>query len=104
MIPLSRVCQEVPGVTEDDLRRWLAQDWVRPDREAGEPAFREIDIARIRLIRELHVELQVEEPTVPIVLGLLDQLYSTRHQLRLVLEKLDARARQTLAEALAELP
>jgi chaperone modulatory protein CbpM len=104
MIPLSRVYEVVPGVTEDDLRRWLAQDWVRPENAAGEPAFHEIDIARIRLIRELHVELQVEEPTVPIVLSLLDQLYATRHQLRLVLEKLDAEARQTLAEALTAAP
>ncbi len=104
MIPLSRVCLEVPGVSEDDLRRWLAQDWIRPERQSGEPAFQDIDIARIRLIQELHVELQVEEPTVPIVLKLLDQLYATRHQLRLVLEKLDADSRQSLAASLKDAP
>jgi chaperone modulatory protein CbpM len=104
MIPLSRVCEEVPGLTEDDLRRWLAQDWVRPERKAGEPAFHAIDIARIRLIRELHVDLQVEEPTVPIVLSLLDQLYATRHQLRVVLETLDAESRQTLVQTLTDTP
>jgi chaperone modulatory protein CbpM len=101
MITLRTVCEKVPGVTEEDLRRWLDQDWVRPERQAGEPAFREIDVARIRLIRELHAELEVEEPTLPLVLSLLDQLYDTRRQLRLVLATLDGPARQTVADALA---
>jgi len=101
MITIRTICEAVPGVTEDDLRRWLAQDWVRPERRAGEPAFREIDVARIRLIRDLHAELEVEEPTLPLVLSLLDQLYATRRQLRLVLETLDAPVREGLAEVLA---
>jgi chaperone modulatory protein CbpM len=101
MITLRTVCEEVPGVTEADLRRWLDQDWVRPERLTGEPIFREIDVARIRLIRELHAELEVEEPTLPLVLSLLDQLYDTRRQLRLVLASLDAPARQSVADALA---
>jgi chaperone modulatory protein CbpM len=101
MTTLLSVCEAVPGVTEAELRRWLEQDWVRPNRHEGEPDFREIDIARIRLIRELYIELEVEEPTLPLVLSLLDQLYATRHQLRLVLDTLDADTRATLARALA---
>jgi chaperone modulatory protein CbpM len=101
MISLRTVCEEVPGVTEADLRRWLEQDWVRPEHREGAPAFREIDVARIRLIKELHIEFQVDEPTLPLVLSLLDQLYATRRQLRLVLETLDPPARQTVAETLA---
>jgi chaperone modulatory protein CbpM len=101
MISLQSVCAAVPGLTEEDLLRWLEQDWVRPERRAGEPAFREIDVARIRLIRELHMDFEVDEPTVPLVLSLLDQLYATRRQLRLVLETLDPPARQTVVETLA---
>jgi len=100
MITLQTVCETIPGLTEADLRHWLAQDWVRPDQRAGEPAFREIDVARIRLICELHQDLEVEEPTVPLVLSLLDQLYATRRQLRLVLEALDEPVREKLGSVL----
>ena len=101
MITLRRVCEVVPGLTEADLLHWLEQDFVRPERHAGEPAFREIDIARIRLIRELHTELDVTEPALPLVLSLLDQLYATRRQLRLVLDALDPQTRQHLATTLS---
>jgi chaperone modulatory protein CbpM len=100
MITLHSVCEKVPGVTEAELRHWLEQDWVRPVRSDGEPAFQEIDVARVRLILELHTELEVEPPTVPLILSLLDQLYATRRQLRLVLEALDPPVRASLAEVL----
>jgi chaperone modulatory protein CbpM len=101
MTTLLSVCEIVPGLTEAELRHWLEQDFVRPERRGGEPSFREIDIARVRLIRELQAELEVEEPTLPLVLSLLDQLYATRRQLRLVLDALEPPARQTLAAVLS---
>ncbi len=101
MISIDRVCEAVPGLTEAELRRWLAQDWVRPVRQAGQPAFRDIDVARIRLILELHTQLEVEEPTVPLVLSLLDQLHATRRQLRLVLDALDDASRAAVASKVA---
>jgi hypothetical protein len=52
MITISSVCAIVPGLTEADLRLWLEQDFVRPERRGGELSFREIDVARVRLIRE----------------------------------------------------
>ncbi len=100
MITLQTVCAAIPGLTEAELRRWLDQDWIRPDRHRGEPAFRDIDLARVRLIAELHLALEVEEPTVPLVLSLLDQLYATRRQLRLVLEALEPPVRAEVAERL----
>ncbi len=105
MITLQTVCRTIPGLTEAELRRWLAQDWVRPVRRAGEPEFRDIDVARIRLILELHTELEVEEPTLPLVLSLLDQLYATRRQLRLVLDALDEPTRASIVgQVVATLP
>jgi hypothetical protein len=46
---------------------------VRPDGNAGHYEFREIDVARVRLIQELRNELQINEAALPIVLSLLDQ-------------------------------
>jgi chaperone modulatory protein CbpM len=101
MIGLSEVCAQVPGLAEEQLRAWLAEDWVRPLRRDGDFAFRDVDVARIRLILDLHREMDVELPTVPLVLSLLDQLFATRHQLRLVLEMTDPPFRERLAEVLA---
>ncbi len=101
MITLQTVCASIPGLTEAELRRWLDQDWIRPDRLGGEPSFRDIDMARARLIAELHLALEVEEPTVPLVLSLLDQLYATRRQLRLVLDALEPPVRAEVAERLS---
>jgi chaperone modulatory protein CbpM len=102
MIGLSEVCAQVPGLAEEQLRVWLAEDWVRPLRRDGDFAFRDVDVARIRLIMDLHREMEVELPTVPLVLSLLDQLFATRHQLRLVLEMTDSPFRERLAEVLAK--
>ena len=96
MITIQTVCASVPGLTEPLLQEWLAADWVRPEMEGGEPAFGEIDVARVRLILELRTVLEVDEPTLPLVLSLLDQLYATRRQLRLVLEMLDGDGREVL--------
>ena len=88
MITLQTVCETIPGLTEADLRHWLAQDWIRPDQRAGD-----------RLFQVSPFELD-EEPTVPLVLSLLDQLYATRRQLRLVLEALDEPVREKLGSVL----
>ena len=53
---------------------------------AGEPArrravFSELDVARLGLICDLRHDLAVEEETLPLVLSLLDQVYTLRRQL-----------------------
>lgn len=102
MIGISAVIAEVPGLSEAELRVWLAEDWVRPVLHQGEPAFGDIDLARIRLILDLHRELAVEPPTVALVLQLLDQLFATRRQLRCALELLEPPMRERFAELLRQ--
>jgi chaperone modulatory protein CbpM len=103
MITLSGVTQRVRGVDVETLQVWIAQDWVRPQRQAGEPVFEEIDIARVRLIVELRDELEVAEPAIPVVLSLLDQLHASRARMRALLAAMeqagtDARVRDVLAQ------
>jgi len=86
MITITTVCATVPGLTEADLWHFVEAEWVRPARQDDKPIFSEADLARIRLIQDLRTTLEVEEPTLPLVLSLLDQLYATRRQLRLLLE------------------
>jgi chaperone modulatory protein CbpM len=83
---LEAVIALLPEVAAPELGDWIARGWVLP---AGEPpawSFAEIDVARIRLIHDLRHMLGVEEETLPLVLGLLDQVYDLRHCLHAVLE------------------
>jgi chaperone modulatory protein CbpM len=85
MIPIDRLLQHVAGVSAGELRRWVEQDWVRPDgAEDASPDswwFHDIDVARLRLIVELRDDMGVDETALPVVLSLLDQLYETRRQM-----------------------
>ncbi len=55
---------------------------MRPDGAQGQWRFQDIDVARIRLIVELRDVLEIDEPALPTVLSLLDQLYGLRRQMR----------------------
>jgi chaperone modulatory protein CbpM len=82
MITIDVLVAQVSGLTRDDLERWISNQWVRPDRQASGYVFREIDVARVRLIREMRDEMEVNEAALPVVLSLLDQLYDLRRHIR----------------------
>lgn len=105
MIGIEVLVTQLPGLRRQDLERWIAYEWVRPDGVAGHYEFRAIDVARIRLIRELRDEMQVNEEALPVVLSLLDQLYDLRRRMRelgnAVGRTVPGEIRQSLAEDLA---
>jgi chaperone modulatory protein CbpM len=82
MISIELVLTLVSGVQRPDLERWIVHRLVLPDSAAGSYVFREIDVARVRLIRELRDDMLVNEEALPIVLSLLDQLYEVRRMMR----------------------
>jgi chaperone modulatory protein CbpM len=83
MRTLSEVVVTVGRVDRVELHRWVELGWVQPHRQAGaEPAFSDLDVARVCLICDLRHDLAVEEETVPLVLSLLDQLYAMRRQMK----------------------
>ncbi|HEX3347741.1 MAG TPA: hypothetical protein VHS58_06525 [Acetobacteraceae bacterium] len=91
MMRIAAVVAVVGGIGEPDLRDWIARGWVAPEPFPPEDfVFAEIDVARIRLIRDLRVAMGVEVETVPLVLDLLDQVYTLRRTLRAVTAVLDA--------------
>jgi chaperone modulatory protein CbpM len=82
MMTLSEVILTVSRVDRVELSRWVELGWVAPDRhEPEEPVFSEVDVARVCLICDLVHDMAVEEETMPLVLSLLDQVYSLRRQL-----------------------
>ncbi len=94
MISFDTIRIEFTDLDADELGRWIAAELVRAEGPAGAWAFQEIDVARIRLIRELRRELEIEERSLPVVLSLMDQLYDLRRRM--------ARLNAAMAEVPAE--
>jgi chaperone modulatory protein CbpM len=98
---MTRACDDVAafqqvarecGVAVEQLTIWVERSWVRPDRAGGSVTFTDADRARLRMIVEFQRDLEIDDGTMPVVLGLLDRLYAARAQLR------------DIAAAVAELP
>lgn len=88
MFSLQQVVTEV-GVTETDLQLWIEQRWVLPHKREDGFVFDDVDMARARLIRELRVDLMVNEEAIPVVLSLLDQVHALRRALTRVNSAID---------------
>jgi chaperone modulatory protein CbpM len=102
MISIELVMTRISGLQRPDLDRWIMHRLVLPDSTAGDYVFREIDIARIRLIQELRDDLQVNEEALPVVLSLLDQLYDVRRRLRELGNALGKSASEDLRRSLLQ--
>ena len=68
---------------EAELTSWITRGWVLPDPASAAAGsaqweFHDIDIARVRLIHDLHRAMAIDEATMPLVLSLLDQIYDLR--------------------------
>ena len=94
------VVAQMPGLQRPDLERWVLNEWVKPDEGYGEYEFREIDVARARLIRDLRDDMEVNEEALPVVLLLLDQVYDLRRRMHDISEAID---HTVPAEVLADL-
>lgn len=105
MSEIERVCRIVGDVEAADLERWIEESWVLPAREGGSYVFQEVDVARVRLIVNLRRDCAIDEEAMPVVLGLLDQLYALRRQLKAItaaLEALPPDLREAIARRLGE--
>ena len=78
MITLDLLVARFPALDQAQLQEWIAEGMLRA--EPG-PSFTEIDVARIALIVELRNELALDDAALPVVLSLLDQLYTLRREL-----------------------
>ena len=90
MIGIDGLIRMIAGLQEAELRRWIDERWVRPEAMSGGYVFREVDVARVRLIVELRQELAIDDEALPVVLQLLDQVYALRRRLRAMSEAIDA--------------
>ena len=82
MMRFTAVVALFPDLRETELQAWVERGWVRPEGTEPDWVFQEIDVARVRLIRELRNDLGIDDETLPVVLSLIDQLYAARRQMR----------------------
>lgn len=78
-----------------ELRHWVSEGWVRPVQSDDGPLFDGLDLARIRLIRDLRTEMSLPTDAVPMILSLLDQVHGLRHELRALAEAIDRLPKET---------
>ena len=86
MIGIDELVGRFAELDRAELSRWIERRWIVPEacREADREIwlFREVDVARVELILDLRREFTSDEETLSLVLGLLDQVYSLRRQMR----------------------
>lgn len=69
-------------LTADRLERWMQDGWINPRREDDQTVFDDLDRARANLICHLLDDLDLQEEAMPVILSLLDQVYSLRGEMR----------------------
>jgi chaperone modulatory protein CbpM len=82
MIALDSLLRQIHGLRQAELEEWIEARWVLPERVASGYVFHEVDVARVYLIVELRHDLMVDVDAMPVILGLLDQVYALRGRLR----------------------
>jgi chaperone modulatory protein CbpM len=64
------------------LNFWIEEQWLLPRASGRALQFSDADLARARLIRDLKLDLGVNDEGVAIILHLLDQLHGLRSLVR----------------------
>src|SRR3954468_10553222 len=91
MIGAAELVRRFAELDRAELARWIERRWIVPEPHPVEDSaesgaetwlFHEVDIARVELILDIRREFTVDEETLSLVLGMLDQIYSLRRQMR----------------------
>jgi chaperone modulatory protein CbpM len=81
MMAIDDLLAAIPTLLRSDLDRWISEELIAPEQNAGALSFSEMECARVRLICTLTYELDIDSGALPVVLSLVDQLYDTRQRL-----------------------
>jgi chaperone modulatory protein CbpM len=80
-------------VDDETLDQWVEAGWLTQHQNSSGQRFSDVDFARARLIRDLQ-DLGVNDDSIPIILGLVDQLHGLRHLLRELLLTIKAQRQE----------
>lgn len=79
----------VTRLTRSQLIYFVEAQFVRPERSAAGYVFSPIDIARLELLCDLSMDLDLDETVLGIVISLIDQLHAARQDLVTVARVID---------------
>lgn len=82
MIGFDDLLLRLRGLERRELVRWVENRWVLPERHAETWVFHEVDVARVELIFDIRRDFAIDDEAMGLVLGLLDQVYNLRRQMR----------------------
>tara|TARA_R110000868_G_scaffold50260_1_gene160793 strand:- start:6659 stop:6985 length:327 start_codon:yes stop_codon:yes gene_type:complete len=105
MIDETEVLKQFVDIERETLYLWVERGWVTPEQSGRGFRFREIDVARVRLIREFRTELELDADSLDVILPLLDQVHGLRDQVRRLAEAVErepADVRARIASALRD--
>ena len=104
MMQFAAVLALFPDLAPAELTLWIEQRWVQPERtEEQDWLFHEIDVARARLIYDLRRELDTSEEVLPMLLGLIDQVYELRCNLKAMTQAIESQPAEVKAAVLGAL-
>ena len=89
MIGLDELLGRFAELERTELVRWVENRWVLPEQTGERWAFHEVDVARVELILHIRRDFASDDDAVGLMLGLLDQVYSLRRQLRRLCDALE---------------
>jgi chaperone modulatory protein CbpM len=89
-IGLDELLARFAGLERAEILRWVENRWVLPDIAGEQWVFQQVDVARVELIRHVRDDLAVNDEAMTLVLGLLDQVYDLRRQMRRLCDAVEA--------------
>ncbi len=104
MIGFDELLSRLAGLERGELQNWVENRWVLPEQHGDTWLFHEVDVARVELILEIRHEFAIDDEALPLVLGLLDQVYGLRRQLRRLCDALAAQPPQVQDAIRQKLP
>ena len=82
MIGFDELLLRLHSLERRELLRWVENRWVLPERHGEGWVFHEVDVARVELIFDIRRDFAIDDEAMGLVLGLLDQVYGLRRQMR----------------------
>jgi chaperone modulatory protein CbpM len=93
VIGLDELVRRFAELNAAELSRWVENRWLVPETASEDDGerwiFHEVDVARVELILDIRREFSVDDEALSLVLGLLDQVYSLRRQMRRLCDALE---------------
>src|SRR3954453_18364430 len=101
MMRVTAVVALFPDMRESELLSWVDRGWVRPEGSEPDFVFQAVDVARVRLIPDFRHTMLVADEPIPLVLVLLDQVYTLRGQIQAIARAVEGQPEPVRAAILA---